>query len=122
MGRCDFCVSKIFVPDVKFVGIMVHSLWFLKSVFICTIFYFLSCKNKKYRWILLPLSLLLSQLIQYYLIWWMYPCYLFGVLIKLGYLDLWKQNLFKVEIICIIIYIIILFFCRVKICRFNKDI
>lgn len=57
----------------------INSFWFLKSLFICYIFAFVSCTKPL---VMIPVTLMLSQFITIYNLPIMYPCFLFGLLVK----------------------------------------
>lgn len=79
------CITDIYPTNGFIHGIkhIVIDLWFLKSAFICTLLFYISAKNKKYRTIGIILSLILSQFIilWYYQINIMYPCFILGFLL-----------------------------------------
>ncbi|MBD5184060.1 MAG: acyltransferase family protein [Bacteroidales bacterium] len=61
-------------------------LWFLKSAFICTLFYWIGAKIiPTHQWIGLLVTLLISQLINIFSIRFMYPSFLLGVWIRQNY-------------------------------------
>lgn len=74
----------IILEDIQFISIkslLINSLWFLKSVFICGILGYIAFKPKRHRIIWIILSILLSQFCLIWNIFSMYPCFLLGILI-----------------------------------------
>ncbi|MBO7047196.1 MAG: acyltransferase family protein [Prevotella sp.] len=56
--------------------------WFLKSCFICYCLAYLGTKTKQKKWIWITITLLLSQLIPFFQVPFMYPSFLMGMLLK----------------------------------------
>lgn len=56
-------------------------LWFLKSLFLCAVVYYI-CTMFRYRNAVLLISLVLSQFINIFHFSWMYPCFLFGSMLR----------------------------------------
>lgn len=114
------CIVLIcFTGNCKEGDIMLNSFWFLKSVFVCSLLYLFSYKKKRLRFVLLPASILLSQAIQLYNIWWMYPSFLLGVVIKRF---CWlKRNTFLMFLLCFCIYVLMLLFLEPEYNSFVTD-
>lgn len=58
------------------------SFWFLKSAFLCAIFYYIGFKHPRFRLLGLCVTLLISQGIPCWQFNLMYPCFLVGVLVS----------------------------------------
>jgi len=60
---------------------LIGVLWFLKSLFMCAITYY-TATMFRHRNVAIIISLVLSQGINLVYFSWMYPCFLFGVLLR----------------------------------------
>lgn len=60
---------------------LICSFWFLKSAFLCSIYYYLCAKYRPIRYGLIVAGLALSQCISVYQFNYMYPCFILGVCI-----------------------------------------
>lgn len=67
--------------SISIKSIMINSLWFLKSLFICCILGYIAFKPSKHRIKCIIFSIILSQVCLIWNVYVMYPCFLFGILI-----------------------------------------
>lgn len=88
--------------------------WFLPSAFFCSILFYISSYYKKYFWIFLFLSLLISQFIGYYRIPSMYPCFVLGALLN-RYFDILKKYSRIIFLLSACVFAILLFGLRKEI-------
>lgn len=56
--------------------------WFLKSAFICACFYLLATTSKKYFYPLIIVTLMIAYFAHYYMIHFMYPCFVVGAMLR----------------------------------------
>ncbi|MCM1352544.1 MAG: acyltransferase family protein [Alistipes senegalensis] len=103
---------------------LLYSIWFLKSAFVCAMLGYLgfSHKRNKIGWILF--SLACSQLVIYWDVFIMYPCFVFGILIRRYFfriLEHWKIILCFVGTVFLVasIYISV---CNQSVWMFNQNI
>ncbi|MCM1336575.1 MAG: acyltransferase family protein [Candidatus Amulumruptor caecigallinarius] len=61
---------------------LLHDLWFLKSAFICTALFVISTHNARFRTAGLIASLVVSQMLNVVTVPLMYPCFVFGYLLR----------------------------------------
>lgn len=92
-----------------FLSIFLLDLWFLKSVFICYIVVYCGyiLKINVYLWIIL--TLFVSQLLPYYNLVFMYPCFLVGMGLKITEAK-WQSKAVYLLIISFIVFFILLCF------------
>ncbi len=60
----------------------VFGIWFLKSLFVCSLLYYVATRFTKFKLFALLLSLLFSQIVPYFTIPTMYPAFLFGAVLR----------------------------------------
>lgn len=79
--------------------------WFLKSLFICFILFAIGTYSIRNKNVGLLIALIISQLLVYYKVRYMFPCFVFGYIINRN-LDLFKKYIWQILIISGIIYFI----------------
>lgn len=60
----------------------IYGIWFLKSLFLCSLLYYVATRFKRFRMVAFLVSLLLSQIIPYFNLPTMYPPFLLGAVIR----------------------------------------
>jgi len=60
----------------------VFGIWFLKSLFICSLLYYVASRFTKFRLFAFILSLVFSQIVPYFFMPTMYPAFLFGIVLR----------------------------------------
>lgn len=75
-----------------FKGMIANNLWFLKSAFICCLIYSVSFKLNKFKTPYIIITIILSQAFPIYQLYLMYPCFLYGVLLKSYYTQYQKHD------------------------------
>ena len=73
-GNESFSISGLLIDYY-----WLSNFWFLKSCFICYVLAYIGLMLPKRRHLMLPLTLLLSQLISPYFVSFMYPCFIIGM-------------------------------------------
>ena len=68
--------------DVNYKELIIYGLWFLRSLFICSVLFFIAAKRTKYVAVWLVITLIISQIVPYLHLPWMYPAFLLGAAIK----------------------------------------
>ena len=76
------CIYYALDADVNFKGLIIYGLWFLRSLFICSLLFFIAAKRTKHIALWLAITLIISQIIPYLHLPWMYPAFLLGAAIK----------------------------------------
>lgn len=87
------CLIMRYVKLGGVIDTLVFSLWFLKSAFLCFLFYSITFLVPCYRSWFIFVTLILSQVIFYSQFNLMYPCFLFGVLLKTFWEDVRNRAL-----------------------------
>lgn len=85
----------------------IHSFWFLKSLFLCSITYCIASKVPKHTLFAVVLSLIISQAMPYYGFDRMYPCFIFGVALY-KYFDYFQKNIRVMLAVSASIFIVML--------------
>ncbi|WP_298073482.1 acyltransferase family protein [uncultured Bacteroides sp.] len=85
----------------------IHSFWFLKSLFLCSITYCIASKVPKYTLFAVVLSLIVSQVIPFCAFDRMYPCFIFGVALY-KYFDYFQKNIRVMLAVSASIFIVML--------------
>ncbi len=80
---------------MSFFSMLVNGLWFLKSLFCCSILGFVAFRCYRQKWKGVVLTLLVSALFVKWSVNVMYPCFLFGILIKTHF-EWIRRNMLKV--------------------------
>lgn len=89
-------------------SILIQGLWFFKALFICGVLGYIAFRAAGNRWVWLIATLVLSQLLQIWMIPIMYPCFLLGILISLyrnWFVDKWKPIVLLTAVIFLLISI-----------------
>lgn len=77
--------------------------WFLKSLFICFILFAIGTYSIRNKHIGLLIVLIISQLLAYYKVRYMFPCFVFGYIINRN-LDFFRKYIWQIFIISGIVY------------------
>lgn len=94
---------------------LVVSYWFLKSAFLCSAIWIFCKKLLRKAMLWVPVSLLLAFVCPVYNVSFMYPCFLFGVLLR-EYLKNLQHYKLNITILTGIIFAVLLYFVRFNLC------
>lgn len=92
-----------------FKDIALGGLWYLKSLFICIVFYILSCNSFRNKILGYTIFILISQFISTYQIRLMFPIFLIGVFINVKD-TLIRKNTKEICIISLFLFLIFIYF------------
>ena len=87
----------------------IYCFWFVKSAFFCCLLFFIAYRCFPQKWIGITISLCLSQLVTIYQLNFMYPCFLFGLLINHNF-ALIKRNSLIITLSSGLIFLSLLLF------------
>lgn len=88
---------------------LVNNFWFLKSLFVCFLLWYVSITVLRRRWLALIVSLLISQCITEWSVQWSYPTFAIGIAIA-PYLSRIRQYRRRIALIALIIGGVLLIF------------
>ena len=81
---------------------LVNNFWFLKSLFVCFLLWYVSITVLRRRWLALIVSLLISQCITEWSVQWSYPTFVIGIFIA-PYLNELRHYRRRIALIALVI-------------------